>query len=365
MKRSSILLGCFLCTSASFAAPIFYGKMNFDARYIDQNVSDRREEVVAASLKNLPPRLGMHGSIKPDELALNVLYFGEFGYHTWSNSGGGEVKLRMAGVTLDGDVWGKLTIGRHYSPTELIGAEIDPLMNTSASGVGLDQYFDISGARTFNGIGYYSRYFQDAISYKTSSWKGLQFALTVDSNSRSENSKVKVVSDTQYSATYYSAFASYEFELSEFKNKFYLGMVKGSGLSYNFAHSSSSPYPIEIDRDQRWQVAFKSTYRALTFATHYGEQEVVSHSDHSVKPSNRLGFVALSYNGPRHLVGLTYSEAKYNDDNGKSDVTQSQLALGYQYHLTKGADLTLTLAHYDADGGNKAKMAMVGSALNF
>ncbi len=89
------------------------------------------------------------------------------------------------------------------------------------------------------------------------------------------------------------------------------------------------------------------------------------HSDHSIKPNNRLGFVALSYNTPRHLVGLTYSEAKYDDDNGKADVTQSQVALGYQYHLTKGAELTATLAHFDADGGNKAKMVMVGSALNF
>ena len=106
----------------------------------------------------------------------------------------------------------------------------------------------------------------------------------------------------------------------------YLSAVKGNGLSYNFAHSTSFPYPIEVDQDQRWQVAFKSNYRAFTFALHYGEQDVVVHSDHSIEPHNRLGFVALSYNTPRHLVGLTYSEAKYDDDNGKADVTQSQVA---------------------------------------
>ncbi len=232
-------------------------------------------------------------------------------------------------------------------------------MNTSASGVGLDQYFDISGARTFNGIGYYSRYFQDAISYKTAQWEGWQLAFTVDTNSRSENNKVKVVTDTEYSATYYSAFASYDFGVKELKNKLYLSAVKGNGLAYNPAHS------IEVDQDQRWQVALKSTLKAFTLGLHYGEQSLTKASNHTIRPSNALGFVALSYNSERQLVGLSYSVAKYADDLGKGKVTQSQLALGYQYHLTKGADLTATVAHFDNGVANKANSVMLGSALNF
>lgn len=362
MNKGTVLALCALASLAVNAAPVFYGKINFEARYIDQDASSKRSEVIAAATKNLPPRLGMFGTIKPDELDATVTYFGEMGYHTWANSGLGEVKVRLAGASLDFEKFGKITIGRHYSPTELIGAEIDPLMNTGASGVGLDQYFDIQGARTFNGIGYYSRYFQDTMSYKTPLFKGLQLALAVDNNSRQENSKIKILStdsETAYSATYYSALLTYDFEFSGLKNKFFASYVKGNGLAYSFAHSSN------IDQDERMQIAFKTNYNLWNFAAHYGKEDVTKSTDHNVEPSNKLMFLTAFYNSERHLLGVTYSRASYDDDNGSDDVVQTQYALGYQYHLTKGAELTATLAQFDTDTDNKAKSLILGTALNF
>ncbi len=371
MRKTLCLLA--LMSANAIAAPTFYGKMNFEMRYIDQDAEGRRAEVIGAATKNLPPRLGMIGFFKSEDLDTTIMYFGEMGYHTWgsdSDFGGGEMKLRLAGVSFE-NTFGKAIIGRHYPAGDLVGTEIDPLVDTGVSGQGLDQYYDVAGAKSFNGVGYYSRYFQDAFTYKTPVMKGFQLAATVDNNSRQDTKAIKYTYDSgssvttlaeEYSGTYYSLLATYNLELFGTKTKFFLGGVKGAGLSFNAAHL------INTQSEERAYAAFNTTYKDLQFGAYYATSEYEKYNSEDVYNTTNM-MVAGSYKFDRNSVGATYSRAEFKAPTDTT--TQSQIALGYKRFLAKSVALTVNAARMDIDHDsatttdNIAYIGTVGTALNF
>lgn len=367
---------CFLLALLSvnaIAAPKFYGKMNFEMRNVDQDAEKRRNEVIAAATKNLPPRVGMIGFFKSEDLDTSIMYFGEMGYHTWGDDddfGGGEVKLRLAGVSFE-NKYGKAVIGRHYPVGDLVGALLDPFVDTGVSGQGMDQYYDIDSAKTFNGIGYYSRYFQDAFTYKSPVFKGLQVSASVDNNSRQNTDQVKYNYDSgssitvlaeDYSATYYSLLASYDFSIQDAKIKLYTGGVKGSGLSLNVGHL------INTQDEERFYAAASGEYKGVTLSTYYASTDFEKYeSTEKYKTTNLM--LAASYKFDRNSVALSYSKSVFESPTDESE--QDQIALGYRRHMTKEVAVTLNFAQFDINhdvdkaSDNTAYSTTIGTALNF
>lgn len=359
MKKSLLLLA--LLGANAMAAPIMYGQMNAEMRYIDQDADGRRPVTTVAQTYNLPSRLGAFGSFKSEDFDTTINYIGEFGIMTRSgnSSATDAISIRLANVAFTNEL-GTFTIGRQYTATALDPLLIDPLYNTGAAALSLDQWLDIKNAMPFMGV--YSRLFQDAIKYATPVFAGFQLQVSVDNNSVEENKKVAHSSDTDYSATYYSAQLAYNLALGESKTKMGVGFVKGTGIAYN------TPLWINTENEERYSVFVHSIVGPWAFNAYYAKTDFTKYETTNEYTITNMS-AGAAYTFEKNKLALTYANAVY--ETPSDEQTQYQVALGYQRNIHPNVIVTATGSYVDISfdkttaNDNKAYVAAIGTMLNF
>ncbi|MBL6989260.1 MAG: porin [Bacteriovoracaceae bacterium] len=376
MNKLLLIIAALLFTANAYASPKIYGKVNVETRYVDQDVAGYRKMVPVNTVENLPSRLGILGLYNVKNLGLNIMYFGELGLapRATTTNVGGILKLRMVGLKFQ-HRYGEIKIGKAYTAAALVGALIDPLVDTGAAGIGYDQAKDISGVQNGNttgsGIGYSSRQFLNVLGYKSPKFYGFQLSVSLDNN-YSDELKQSSGLNSAYSATYVESLLTYDLELGASKSNLSLGYISGHGtnmLTLDFWGKT-------IDQENRLIVALKTKLSSFTLAGSYMDTQT-EESTTTNEPNISKLFLALQYDLGKHSLIGTFSQAKYDLDTAKTDAdtkTQTQFAFGYKYRFNDKVTFNTTVATFEnaednaalaATLDNKATSAMIGASLNF
>lgn len=311
-------------------------------------------------------RFGIKGREEINK-SMSALFQVEAGFHvddgvSADKSVSGETgKLfgNQAFVGLDGD-WGALTAGRQYTVYENVLTELDPFRNGLAG-----RAYNLVGSAGNSYSGGYVRRIDNALQYRTPTMYGFtitgQYGFGEHAGDYKRGETVGVSVNYEYDRL--MVYAAYQYN-RDVPNKLFKANTPNN--YYSFAHNAQltligATYAFD---KIKVHAAFSNNRRPSLQKKYPIETETGLFIQHE-KFDNQDFLLGMTISDDPHTFMLSY--IKKQDKSG-SNGTSTQVALGYQYALSKRTDIYASLAniHHNAAlvDGSYNRGYSVGNASN-